>query len=184
MKKIFTLFAGLLMTVAVFAADRRPTVTVNSSRNYKIVIDGRSYFGSNFMSINLDNNYGSFDSYGNSYGRQGSRIHTIKVYELRRGFFVRERLVDAATFMVGRDDILIKVDMFGQIRIREMKDFGRYDRNGRGYNGMDRGNNSWDDRRWNDGQEYDGHNTRGQDQIGNDNRDPRDNRDGRGGRGF
>ena len=184
MKKIFTLFAGLLMAAAVFAADHRPTVFVNSSRNYKLVIDGRTYFGSSFMAINLDNSfgnsYGNYGSYG-SYDRRVSRMHTIKVYELRRGFFVRERLVDAATFMVGRNDIMIKIDPFGQIRIREMKDFGRYDRNdrdGRGWN--DRDGRSWNEMDWNNGRDFDGH--QGRDIP--DNHDGRDGRDGRGNRGF
>jgi hypothetical protein len=109
MKKIFTLFAGLLMAAAVFAADRRPTVTINNDyRNYKIVIDGRTIFGDN-LNIRLDN----------------SR-HTIKVYEMRRGFFVRERLVDAQSFRMRDRDIKINVDRFGQIQVFEKRDHGRY----------------------------------------------------------
>src|SRR5690242_4870960 len=112
MKKIFTLFAGLLMAAAVFAADRRPVVMLNSSRNYKIVIDGRSYFGGS-QTIALDNFY-------------GSRMHSIKVYEIRRGnltfgalgsLFGRERLIDASTFQMGRNDVMINIDFRGQISI-------------------------------------------------------------------
>jgi hypothetical protein len=32
-----------MFTVAMFAADRRPTVTVTSARTFEIVIDGRHY---------------------------------------------------------------------------------------------------------------------------------------------
>ena len=47
MKKIFTLVAATLFTVAVFAADRRPSVTVQTNKNYEIQIDGKSYFTRN-----------------------------------------------------------------------------------------------------------------------------------------
>jgi hypothetical protein len=46
MKKIFTLLTGILITLVTFAADR-PTVTLRSTRNYEIVIDGKSYFSQN-----------------------------------------------------------------------------------------------------------------------------------------
>src|SRR5689334_12390513 len=109
MKKIFTLFAGLLMGLAVFAADRRPTVTINNDyRNFKIVIDGRTIFGDN-ITLRLDN----------------SR-HTIKVYEMRRGFFVRERLVESKSFRMRDKDIKINVDRFGQVQIFEKRNRGRY----------------------------------------------------------
>lgn len=170
MKKIFTLFAGLLMAAAVFAADRRPMVTVsNSNKNYKVVIDGRTYFGSSLNAIYLDN--------ANVYGKPANRMHTVKVYELKRGFFVRERLVDAATFMVGRNDIMIKIDFSGQIKIREMKDFGRNDRNDRN------GKGGWNDRDWDNGRDFDGHQGRNIPPVYEDH-DNRDGRDGRGGRGF
>ncbi|HEV7782156.1 MAG TPA: hypothetical protein VGO58_12870 [Chitinophagaceae bacterium] len=115
MKKIFTLFAGLLMSVALFAADRRPVVTVKKAMNYKIVIDGRSYFD-NDMTMKLSNL---------QYGR-----HTIKVYEIKKGLFARERMVAAAAFKLDRDDVTIKIDRFGKIDIKE-KD------NDRGWNGRD-----------------------------------------------
>jgi hypothetical protein len=100
MKKIFTLFAGLVMAVAVMAADRGPSVTISSNKNYKIMIDGRSYFGSN-TSIQLNNLM--------------SGTHTIKVYEMKKGFFSRERLVSTSSFKLNRKDISIKVDNFGRI---------------------------------------------------------------------
>ena len=120
MKKIFTLVAGMLLTAAVFAADRKPVVTINSSKNYKIVIDGKSYFGDN-MTLRLDDYF--------------KRSHTIKVFEMRRGLYVKgERLVDAATFQVDRNDVAITIDRFGNIKIREMRGQGHYgwnDKNGR-----------------------------------------------------
>lgn len=137
MKKIFTLFAGLFMTIAVFAADRGPLVMLNNdSRQFKVVIDGKSYFGDNIR-VDLNQRYG----YGDS------RMHTIKVYEMRNGFFQRERLVDATTFYLGKRDLVINVNRFGDVKIQEFKDRGRdrwngdddrRDRDGRDRN--DRGN--------------------------------------------
>lgn len=114
MKKIFTLVAGMLLTAAVFAADRKPVVTVNSNKNYKIVIDGKNYFGDN-LTIRLDDHF--------------KRSHSIKVFEMKRSFFGKtEKMVDAAIFQVDRNDVLIKIDFLGNIKIREIKGHGRFDR--------------------------------------------------------
>jgi hypothetical protein len=115
MKKIFTLVAGMLLTAAVFAADRKPVVTINSSKNYKLVIDGKNYFGDN-MTLRLDDYF--------------KRSHTIKVFEMRRGLYVKgERLVDAATFQLDRNDVAITIDRFGNIKIKETRGHGRFDWN-------------------------------------------------------
>lgn len=114
MKKMFTLLTGLFLTVALMAADRRPVVTINSNNNFKIVIDGKSYFGDN-ITIRLS------DLYGNH--------HSIKVYEMRRGYFGRtERLISRSFFQTGRKDVMIRIDRFGNISIREKKNNRRYDR--------------------------------------------------------
>jgi len=119
MKKIFTLTVGVLMTVVMFAADRRPSVTINSSRNYEIVIDGRSYYGGS-KEIRLQDAYG---------GR-----HMIKVFEQSRGYFGRgKRLVDASSFKLTNHDVIINIDRFGQISIREVKGWNKSDRNNRGF---------------------------------------------------
>jgi len=134
MKKIFTLVAGMLLTATVFAADRRPVVTVNSSKNYKIVIDGKNYFGDH-MTLRLD-----------GYFRTN---HTIKVFEMRRGFYVKgERLVDAAIFQVNRNDVAIFIDRFGNIRIREMKAWGRFDKDDK------YGRDDWNDRDFDRGNDH------------------------------
>lgn len=125
MKKIFTLVAGLLMTVLVFAADRRPTVTVNSQKNYKIVIDGRAYFGSN-AGLSLRNLYD---------GR-----HTIQVFEMRGGMYGRrsfERMIASSVFRIDRRDVVINIDYFGNINIRELKNHGRFDRRDNDWNDHD-----------------------------------------------
>lgn len=127
MKKIFTLAAGLLMTVLVFAADRRPTVTVNSQKNYKIVIDGKAFYGSN-AGINLRNLYD---------GR-----HSIQVFEMQKAMFGRrsfERMVASSSFRIDKRDVVINIDYFGKISIREMKNRGRNnDRDWDDHDGRDR----------------------------------------------
>jgi hypothetical protein len=138
MKKIFTLVAGLLMAVVVFAADRRPMVTVNSMKNYKIVIDGRSFFGRN-TSINIANL------------RDGR--HTIQVFEMQRAAYGRrtvERMVASTSFRVDRKDVVINIDNRGHLSIREMKRHG----NGR----FERRDNDrdWDNNRdWNRNEDRD-----------------------------
>ena len=131
MKKIFTLIAATVLTVATFAADRRPSVTLKSSKNYEIVIDGKSYMSSTGI-MDLSNL------------RKGQ--HSIKVYETRRGFggilggfggvMIKggKKLVDADNFSVTNRDLSINVDFRGQISIQE----DRF------------GHDKWDDRRDND----------------------------------
>ncbi len=124
MKKIFTLVTGLLIAAAVMAAGHKPVVSLNNSKNYKVVIDGKTYFGSD-MNIRL----ASFHK----------GIHHIKVYEMRRGFFGRtERLIDSETFLLGRKDVRILIDRFGNINIREVKANRRIGKN-------DRYDRDWDD---------------------------------------
>jgi len=139
MKKIFTLALGLMFTIAMFAADHRPTVSVTASRKYEIVIDGRHY-RTNGNTINISTLFN---------GR-----HNVKVFEVRGGFFGSKRLISSSNFMLRNSDVQIKVDRFGQVQIRESR-FGRgwndhdwndrtYDRDGRN-SGYDR---SYPDRRF------------------------------------
>jgi hypothetical protein len=107
MKKIFTLIAATLFTVAIFAADHKPVVTLKSNRNYEVVIDGKTYFTSNGM-MNIANL------------RKGQ--HTIKVYEASRGFMFRKsrKLVDASTFVLrSNSNVDIIVGLRGHISITE-----------------------------------------------------------------
>jgi hypothetical protein len=110
MKKIFTLVVGLMLTVAMFAADRRPTVTVTSAKRYAIVIDGQRYF-SNGNTINISSLYN---------GR-----HDVKVFKMKRGFFMNtKRLVASSSFQLRNSDVKIDIDRFGQLQISESR-FGR-----------------------------------------------------------
>jgi hypothetical protein len=140
MKKIFTLVLGLMFTVAMFAADRRPTVTVTSARSFEIVIDGRHYMP----------NYGNAVSISNLFNGQ----HNIKVYQVRSGFLMRsKRLVATSSFQLRNNDVLINVDRFGQLQIiqsRFGRDWNDRDRDGDAYGHRDehdqRGGHNYDKR--------------------------------------
>ena len=114
--------AGLLLTLTTMAADRPPSVTIKSNRNFEIVVDGRTYRNDN--AIRLD--------------RMRPGMHTIRVYERSRGFFGRMRLVSAKNFFVRNNDLRITVNYNGYVDIDER----RYDRKGRGWD--DRNDRDWD----------------------------------------
>ena len=146
MKKIFTLIAATFLTVATFAADHRPSVSIRSRGNYEVVIDGRSYISRNGM-MDLSNL------------RKGQ--HSIKVYELSRTFMFMKtkRLVDASFFQLRNRDLDIYVDFRGQIRISEdRRDRDRWDNDRDWNNGRDRDyghdrdfgqDRRYDDKDWN-----------------------------------
>ena len=122
MKTILTFAAGLLLTLSTMAADRPPSVTIKSNRNFEVVVDGRTYRNEN--SIRLD--------------RMRPGMHSIKVYERSRGFFGRMRLVSAKNFFVRNNDLRITVNYSGYVDIDEK----RLDRRGRGWD--DRNDRDWD----------------------------------------
>ena len=121
MKTILTFAAGLLLTLSTMAADRPPSVTIKSNRNFELVVDGRNYRNDN--TIRLD--------------RMRPGMHSIQVYERSRGFFGRMRLVSSKNFFVRNNDLRITVNYSGYVNIDER----RYDRRDRGWDDNDRG---WD----------------------------------------
>jgi len=142
MKKIFTMCLGLVLTAAVFAANRKPDVTIISMKKYEIVVDGRTYYSNNRM-LNIDNL------------RNGR--HTIQVYDMssNRGFsiFQRKRLVASKSFQLRNNDVKITISQFGQLSIIEDR-FGRDGRNGND-------NRGWDDHNGRDQQDdHSGRNSR------------------------
>ena len=118
MKTILTFAAGLLLTLSTMAADKPPSVTIKSNRNFEVVVDGRTYRNDN--SIRLE--------------RMRPGVHTIKVYERSRGLFSRVRLVSAKNFFVRNNDLRITVNYSGYVDIDER----RLDRRDRGWDGNDR----------------------------------------------
>lgn len=129
MKKSFTMCLGLILTAAVFAADKRPDVTIVSMKKYEIVVDGRTYFSNDRM-ISMNNL------------RKGR--HTIQVYETKAGFsfFKRKQLVASKSFQLRNNDVKITIDRLGNMNIMEDR-FGRDNRYGNDQRG-------WDDHNQND----------------------------------
>lgn len=114
MKKIFTLLSGLFLSFALLAADPRPVVTLTSMSNYKVVIDGKAFFSNNSQ-ISLRN--------------LSRGYHSIQVFEMRRGYYQqRERLISSSSFFLKRNDIRIFINRLGDVRIKEIKGFGRFER--------------------------------------------------------
>ena len=114
MKKIFTLAIASLLTLSMFAADRKPSVTLTTTKKYEVVIDGKSYASAIGTTMNVSNMYN---------GR-----HTIKVYALKNGFFSKQKkLVSSSTFQLTRNDVNISVDRFGSINVQEQRAPIRYD---------------------------------------------------------
>lgn len=126
MKKIFTLAIGSLFALTVMAADHKPSVTIKSTSNYMIVVDGKKFRNDNFIDL--------------SYLSPG--YHSIKVYDINnRGFFKKKtKLVSSSDFTVRSNDIKISVDRFGKIDVDESR-FG-YDRgHSKGWDNRDLGKN-------------------------------------------
>ena len=127
MKTILTFAAGLLLTLSTMAADRPPSVTIKSNRNFELVVDGRNYRNDN--TIRLD--------------RMRPGMHSIQVYERSRGFFGRMRLVSTKNFFVKNNDLRINVGFNGYVDIDE-----------RGFDRRDRNDRSWDNDRDRDDHDY------------------------------
>lgn len=124
MKKIFTLLAATFLSIALFAADRKPSVTLKSNGNYEIVIDGKTIRTDYASTIDL--------------GKMRDGRHTITVYQVvTQGFFRKARkMMSTSAFVVRNNDIKIKVDAFGKIQVTE-KQNGRFNDN-RGWEEMER----------------------------------------------
>jgi hypothetical protein len=124
MKKIFTLIAGSLLSLAVFAAGHQPTISITSEKNFRIVVDGKSYSGSNIA-------ISPWDYYGG--------MHSIQVYDMQRGFFRdfrfgrndrddRARMISSTLFQLDRNDVMIHIDCFGRITVSQVPVFNQFDR--------------------------------------------------------
>jgi len=141
MKKIFTLIAAAFLTVAAFAADRRPVVSLQASKKYEVIIDGQSYFS--------NSNRSTMSLAGIRSGQ-----HSIKVYEISRSPFRKfKRMVSASSFQLKRNDIDISVNSMGQISITEDR-FGRDQRDNDWGRNDDHGYDSHDRDHQNDNRDH------------------------------
>jgi Domain of unknown function (DUF4476) len=144
MKTIFTLFASLILSIAVFAGVARPksVLTVKSfdRGDIRVIIDGRRFEpNDNYMRI------------------QGieSGSHDIKVYKERNngGFTIfgkrYEVVFNSCIIVKPRTNVTIAVDRFGRASVNESRVNGWNDRNDRGFGDRDdRGLGDRNDREW------------------------------------
>jgi hypothetical protein len=148
MKKIFTLFSAVLMSIAVFAAapKQKSMLTIQSfgRGDMKVVIDGRRFEpNSSFMRLQGLN----------------AGYHTVAIYREKQGGYFSlfgaryERVFSSSITLRNRTNLTITLDRNGRVSMKESRfdgwnnGRGNKDRgyNDRGYN--DRGYNDRNDRR-------------------------------------
>ena len=128
MKKFSLFILSSLFGLILFAADRQPMVTVNTSNDYEVMIDGTYYRGNNSIP-NLN---------------QGT--HSVQVYQTKRGLLGKRRtLVSTSNFELNNNDVSIFVDANGQLRINESGNRNRSERRNRTGNDNERRNSTGDD---------------------------------------
>lgn len=131
MKKTTLFILSSLFGLALFAAGRQPMVTINTTNDYEVLIDGTYYKGNNTIP-NLS---------------QGT--HSVQVYQSKRGLLGKRRtLVSSSSFEVRDNDVKIFVDTNGQLRINESGNRNRSERRNRTNDDYDRRNNNGDDNDW------------------------------------
>ena len=102
MKIILTLIAFISISSVALAGEKHPSVTVTSTGEYKIVIDGKQF--NNEKKVSLD-------------GLQKG-THYIDVWKKKKGLFgSKYKLVSSKQFELGNKDLDIDVNFSGYITI-------------------------------------------------------------------
>ena len=102
MKTLFTLIAFSFMSSVVLAGEKHPSVTVTSTGEFKIVIDGKQF--NNEKRI--------------SFADLQKGIHYIDVWKKKKGLFgSKYTLVSSKQFELGNKDLDIDVNFSGYITI-------------------------------------------------------------------
>jgi hypothetical protein len=102
MKTIFTLVAFSLISSLAFAGEKHPSVTVSSTGEYVIVVDGKRFDNEKRISL---------------AGLQKGK-HYIDVFKKRKGLFgSKYKLISSKEFELGNKDLLIDVNFSGYITI-------------------------------------------------------------------
>ena len=102
MKTILTLIAFISISSVALAGEKHPSVTVTSTGDYKIVIDGKQFNNERTVSLN-DLKKGT---------------HYIDVWKKKKGLFgSKYKLVSSKQFELGNKDLDIDVNFSGYITI-------------------------------------------------------------------
>ena len=102
MKTILTLIAFISISSVALAGEKHPSVTITSTGEYKVVIDGKQF--NNEKKVSLD-------------GLQKG-THYIDVWKKKKGLFGgKYKLVSSKQFELGNKDLDIDVNFSGYIII-------------------------------------------------------------------
>ena len=102
MKTIFTLIAFISISSVALAGEKHPSVTVTSTGEFKIVIDGKQFNNEKKVSLN---------------GLQKG-THYIDVWKKKKGLFgSKYKLVSSKQFELTSKDLDIDVNFSGYITI-------------------------------------------------------------------
>ena len=102
MKTILTLITFISISSVAFAGEKHPSVTVTSTGEYKIVIDGKQFNNEKKVSL-TDLNKG---------------IHYIDVWKKKKGLFgSKYKLVSSKQFVLVNKDLDIDINFSGYITI-------------------------------------------------------------------
>ena len=102
MKTILTLFAFISISSVALAGEKHPSVTVTSTGEFKIVIDGKQFNNEKKVSLN-----------GLKKG-----THYIDVWKKKKGLFgSKYKLVSSKQFELANKDLDIDVNFSGYITI-------------------------------------------------------------------
>ena len=102
MKTILTLIAFISISSVALAGEKHPSVTVTSTGEFKIVIDGKQFNNEKKISLN---------------GLQKG-IHYIDVWKKKKGLFgSKYKLVSSKQFELANKDLDIDVNFSGYITI-------------------------------------------------------------------
>jgi hypothetical protein len=102
MKTILTLIAFISISSVALAGEKHPSVTVTSTGEYKIVIDGKQFNNEKKVSLN---------------GLQKG-THYIDVWKKKKGLFgSKYKLVSSKQFELANKDLDIDVNFSGYITI-------------------------------------------------------------------
>jgi hypothetical protein len=102
MKTILTFIAFISISSVALAGDRHPSVTVTSTGEFKIVVDGKQFNNEKKISLN---------------GLQKG-THYIDVWKKKKGLFgSKYKLVSSKQFQLANKDLDIDVNFSGYITI-------------------------------------------------------------------
>jgi len=102
MKTIFTLIAFISISSVALAGEKHPSVTVTSTGEFKIVVDGKQFNNDKKISLN---------------GLQKG-THYIDVWKKKKGLFgSKYKLVSSKQFELAIKDLYIDVNFSGYITI-------------------------------------------------------------------